>query len=126
MMLFDVKVCCQAKMAATDRKWTGNYVCLSSCMIATKLQQLYPCFRGQATRRDYWECSPMSRRVGNQRWRPLTGSRQEITYISARIHDSNVIPTATPMFSGSCNTDRLLHGNTVLCLGVLEIEDGGH
>jgi len=29
-------------------------------------------------------------------------------YISARIPDSNEIPTATPLFPGSGNTDRLL------------------
>jgi len=32
----------------------------------------------------------------------------EITYISARIHESNKIKTATPNFPGSGNTDRLL------------------
>jgi len=50
----------------------------------------------------------MSWRVENQIWRPLTGSRLEIMYISAHIHDSNEIPTATPLFPGSGNTDRLL------------------
>jgi len=77
-------------------------------MIATKFQQLHPCFRDQATQIDYWEYYPMSGLVGYQRWRPLTGSRQQITYISARIHDSNGIPKATPMFPGSGNTNRLM------------------
>jgi len=40
----------------------------------------------------------MSGYVVNQRWRPLTGSRYEITYISARTDDSNEISTATPTF----------------------------
>jgi len=34
--------------------------------------------------------------------------RQKIMYISARIHDSNGIPTVTPMFPGSDNRHRLL------------------
>jgi len=38
----------------------------------------------------------MSEYVVYQRWRPLTGSRYEITYISARVHDFNEISTATP------------------------------
>jgi len=62
-------------------------------MIATKFQRLYPCFRGQATRIDYWEYCTVCGHVVNQRWRPLTGSRLEITFISARMHDSNEIPT---------------------------------
>jgi len=37
-----------------------------------------PCFRGQATRRDYWKYSPMFGHVGNQRWRPSTGVRKDI------------------------------------------------
>ena len=77
-------------------------------MIATTFQRLYPCFRGRATRRDWWKCSPTSGYVGNQRWRPLTGSSSEITYISARMHDSNEIPTATLMFSRRGNTERLV------------------
>jgi len=40
--------------------------------------------------------------VINQIWRTLTGSRWDITYISARIHN-NEIPAATPMFPGSDN-----------------------
>jgi len=43
----------------------------------------------------------------NQRWLTLTGSRYEITYISASIHDINEISTAVPMFSTSGNTIRL-------------------
>ena len=46
--------------------------------------------------------------VGNQRWRPMTGSRQELTYISARIHNSNESQKAIPMFSESDNTERLV------------------
>ena len=46
--------------------------------------------------------------VRNQwRW-PVTWSRDDITHISACIHDSNGIPTAIPMFSGSGNKTRLL------------------
>jgi len=44
----------------------------------------------------------------NQRRLPLTGSRYEITYISASIHDSNEIPTAIPMFLRSGDTNKLL------------------
>jgi len=57
----------------------------------------------------------MSGLVVNQRWRPLTGGRYEIMYISARIHDSNEIPTVTPMFPGSGNTDRLLGILSYVC-----------
>jgi len=46
--------------------------------------------------------------VVNQRWWPFTGSRWEITYNSARIHDSNEIATATPIFPGLDNRFRLL------------------
>jgi len=31
-MLVDVWVCRKAKMAATDRKWIGNYVYISVCI----------------------------------------------------------------------------------------------
>ena len=67
----------------------------------TKFQRLYPCFRGWATRRDKWQYCPMSGYIENRRWRWMTGSRNNITYISASIHDSNEIPTVIPMFSGS-------------------------
>ena len=77
-------------------------------MIATTFQRLHPCFPGQATRRDYLGYCLTSGYVGNRRWRPLTGSRLKITYPSARIHDSNVIPTAIPMFSALGHTSRLL------------------
>jgi len=50
----------------------------------------------------------MSGDVEKQRCWPLTGCGKEITYISARIHDNNEIPTATPMFLGSSNTYRQL------------------
>ena len=45
---------------------------------------------------------------GKSKMADITGSRSEITYISARIHDSNVISTAKPMFWGSGYTTRLL------------------
>ena len=41
--------------------------------------------------------------VRNRRWWPVTGSRHEITHISACLQVSNVIPTAIPVFSGSGN-----------------------
>ena len=44
----------------------------------------------------------------NQRWQPVTVSRYDITHISACMHDSNEIPTAIPMFSGSDNETRQL------------------
>jgi len=49
----------------------------------------------------------MSGNVVNQRWRPLTGSRYEITYISARTDDSNEISTATPTFLRFSNSVEL-------------------
>ena len=48
----------------------------------------------------------MSVYAGNQRRRPLTGSRYDITYISDSIHDSNEIVTAILMLSGSGNMKR--------------------
>jgi len=50
----------------------------------------------------------MSRHIVNQRWWLLTGSRYEITYISARTHDINEILTATPTFSRSSNSVELV------------------
>jgi len=50
----------------------------------------------------------MSGYVVNQSWRPLIGSRYEITYISARTHDSNEISTATLTFSRSSNSVELV------------------
>ena len=48
-------------------------------------------------------------------------------YITASIHDSNEIPTAIPMSSGSGQHGES-SGNTAenRYLGMLEIEDGGH
>jgi len=46
--------------------------------------------------------------VVNQSRRPLTRSRYEITYISARTHDSNEISTATPTFLRSYNSVELV------------------
>jgi len=60
----------------------------------------------------------MSGFVVNQRWWPLTGSRHDIAYISARTHNSNNIPTATPILPRSVNTDRLPTRDTVLYLGI--------
>jgi len=54
------------------------------------------------------------------------GFENSVAQISADTHDSNEIPTATPMFPGSDNTYRLYTGNTVPCLDMLEIKDGGH
>ena len=77
--------------------------------IGAKFQRLYTrVFRGRATRRDKWPYYPMSGYVGNQRWRPITGSRNDITQIWASMHDRNEIPTAISMFSGSGNKTRLL------------------
>jgi len=50
----------------------------------------------------------MSGYVVYQRWRTLTGSRYEITYISARTHDGNEIVTATPTFWRSSNSVELV------------------
>jgi len=41
-------------------------------------------------------------------WLTITGSRYEITYISASTHDINEILTAIPMFSRSGDTKKLL------------------
>ena len=47
----------------------------------------------------------------NSKLQPLTGSRFEIKFILARIHDSNEIPTAILMYSGGQargNKERLV------------------
>jgi len=49
----------------------------------------------------------LSRRVIYQKWRPVTGSGCEITYISACMRDINDIPTAIPLFTMSNNTTGL-------------------
>jgi len=61
------------------------------------------------------EYCPMPWRVRKHRWRPLTGSIDRKLRIcqSARIHDSNDIPTATPVFPGSGNTGTSMHGHVV-------------
>ena len=77
-------------------------------MIATRSRRLCPCSQGRATRRDYTEYCPTSGYVGNQRRWPYTGSRNEITFNSASMHDSNVISSAQPMFSESGHTAWLM------------------
>ena len=69
-------------------------------MIITKFQRIYPCFQGRATGLDYSGSSLACALEGNQRWRPVTGRRKDITNISACAHVSNEILTAIPMFSG--------------------------
>ena len=49
----------------------------------------------------------MSGFAGNIRWRPITGNKYDITFISASIHDSNEIPTAMHMFPWSSHETRL-------------------
>jgi len=59
---------------------------------------------------------------GGQKFKMADGGfENSFVQISAFTHDSNEIPTATPMFPGSGNT-----GNTVPCLGMSLIKDGGH
>ena len=67
----------------------------------------YLCFRGRATRLDSCRDCPTWGLVGNQRWRPFTGSRNDITYISACVHDSNEILTTIPMFLELSNRTQL-------------------
>ena len=92
--------------AGINRKWKSKMVTCKCEMLISQLvhkiarnyQRLYPCFRSQATQRDKWKYCAKSGCVVNQIWRPLTGSRYDIMYISAFIH--NETPTAIPMFSG--------------------------
>ena len=65
--------------------------------IPVKFRGLPPYFRGPAVRLEY---SPTSGYVINQKWPPLTGKGSTITYISASVHDSNEITTATQHFRG--------------------------
>ena len=80
---------------------------------------------GRATPRDRWEYCPIFECVLNQSWWPLTGSRNDITYTSASIHDSNEIPTAiwpTQVFVVGQHGET--NGNSVRRLGMLEIKAG--
>ena len=83
-------------------------------MIATKFHRLYPCFRDRATRLDYCGDCPTCGFVRIPRWRPITGSRYDITLISAGIHNCNAIPTATPMFLGSGDTTIDYRGDCLI------------
>jgi len=113
------------KMAAMNRKYIYNTCIFGCARNSNEFQRLYQCFRGWATRLEVHfhlylaVLNPhtlvvhplknlMFGSVRNQRWLPLTGSRYEITQISASIHDRNEIPTAIPMFSRSGDTTKLL------------------
>ena len=63
---------------------------------ALKFQQLYPCFEVGQQKRQEGILSDVSV-CRKSKMVALTGSRNDITYISAPIHDSNEIPTAIPM-----------------------------
>jgi len=76
-------------------------------MIASTFQQLYICFRCQATRLDWPKYCRVSGWIRNQRWRPGIGSAYEIT-CSAAMRDSYKIPTAIPMFLRSSNMTALV------------------
>ena len=77
-------------------------------MIAMKFQRLYPCFGCRATRLYHCGDCLTFGFVMNQTWQPLTGSRYDITYISACIHNCNEILTTIPLFSGPGYMTRLL------------------
>jgi len=66
------------------------------------------CFLLGELKEVYWEYCLMSGYIVNQRWRPLTGSRYGIMYISTCTHDSNEITTATPTFLRSSNSVELV------------------
>jgi len=63
------------------------------------------------------EHSPTSGWVIYERWRTVTGSGYEITYISACMRNSNEIPTAIPMFSMSSNMHNWTDPNIAVCRG---------
>ena len=66
----------------------------------------------------------MSGYVEKQKWRPLTGSINDITYISASIHDGNEIPTAITMFLGSGN--KTITSQTARNVDLEGIKDGAY
>jgi len=102
MMLSYACNCHKSNMAATDRKW------IERKHNSNKIPAATPMFRGQTTGINNWACCPMSGYVVKQTGWPLTGSRWDITYITARIYDSNEIPMAIPMCPGSGNVEKLL------------------
>jgi len=54
------------------------------------------------------------------------GFESSVAQISVYTHDGNEIPTATPMFPWSGNTDRLLGIRFHACMVMSLIEDGDH
>ena len=77
--------------AGENQKWESKMAACKCKMLISQLVHNWtqdskdPCFRGQATRRDKWDyCANI------KRWRPLTGSRYDITYVSAFIYTTKL------------------------------------
>ena len=72
---------------------------------------------------------PDVRSSGESKMVALTGSRNDITFISDCKHDINRHPTAIQMFSGSGNVTRLLRRLRNVYItrisGITEMKDGG-
>jgi hypothetical protein len=74
------------------------------------LYRQYPRFLGRIAGRNPREFRSISGNVENLEWWSVTGSKKNVTFLSASIHDSNGTPMAIPMFSGLSNKTRLLYG----------------
>ena len=94
------------------RPFTGSRYVITFTLVcihdSKEIPAAIPMFWGRATRLDYCGDCTTCGLFGNEIWRPFTGSRYVITFTLACIHDSNEIPTAIPMFSGSGYTSELV------------------
>jgi len=90
------------KMAALNRKGIQqNDFFPFRHLIATRFQQLYPCYRGRPYQ---WDMYPYCTSKLGENWKCNVqdgGLHPRNAYISAPRLASNAIPTAIPMFSGS-------------------------
>jgi len=83
--------------------------CIFGCVRnGNEIPTAMPMFSRSGNTTEVLQSMPDVRIGDNQRWLPITGSRYEITHISAYIHERNEIPMAIPMFSRSGNTTEVL------------------
>ena len=62
--------------------------------------------------------------TGSQKYK-MAAEENVVSRISACIHDSNEIPTQSHVFFSSTGNTGSLSGETVRCLGMSKIKDGG-
>ena len=108
------------KIVKRRRRILGNNVYQrSNTSEQQQIQRLCPTFRGHTIRRNF----PMYWCVVHRRWRPINGSRWELTWITSRIHHSNDIRKDVPMFSMSIAARRDKSKNKK-CQGLSKLGNG--